>query len=454
MTSTQAFDCAIIGGGAAGTLLAIRLLQGAAAGMRIAMIEPGTPGRGVAYGSDNPAHVLNVHAGGMSALAEQPDDFVNFLRQRDGDAQATSFVSRCDYAAYLAQRLSDARASTCGEFVHIRTIATRLAARQEGIELLLDDGTCLTAQQMALASGNQPRGCPFNASDAQRVLSAWDHPALESIGVDDAVVLTGSGLSMVDVVLGLQARGYRGAVTVVSRHGLLPLPHATKKQRLQIDLDALHALGVRKRMRYLRAIAARTNTQDMAWQDVMDALRHHVRELWHSLSEAEQRRFLRHAVRHWDVHRHRIPNDVAKQLHALRDAGGLRVIAGRVQAVRDEDHALAIDVAARNGEARTLQAQWLVNATGIETRAARFSNPLLQAMLQDGHARPGPHGWGIDTDDEGAVISADGTAQPCIAALGSLRLGNLWEATAVPDLRVDAEQLAARWLSARDSHTY
>ena len=76
MTSTQAFDFAIIGGGAAGTLLAVRLLQAAPAGMRIAMIESGEPGRGVAYGSDNPAHVLNVPAGGMSMFTERPDDFV------------------------------------------------------------------------------------------------------------------------------------------------------------------------------------------------------------------------------------------------------------------------------------------------------------------------------------------------------------------------------------------
>ena len=30
---------------------------------------------------------------------------------------------------------------------------------------------------------------------------------------------------------------------------------------------------------------------------------------------------------------------------------------------------------------------------------------------------------------------------------GSLRLGNLWETTAVPDLRVDAALLASRWLA-------
>ena len=112
---------------------------------------------------------------------------------------------------------------------------------------------------------------------------------------------------------------------------------------------------------------------------------------------------------------------------------------------------IVIELDARGGDAGTLQAQWLVNATGIETRAAHFPNPLLQAMLQAGHARPGPHGLGIDTDVAGEVVDATGSVQPRIAAIGSLRLGTLWETTAVPDLRVDAALLASRWLAAAAS---
>ena len=73
METEETFDFAIIGGGAAGVLLALRLLRDGAAGQTIALIEPGEPGRGVAYGTDDPAHVLNVGAGNMSADADTPD---------------------------------------------------------------------------------------------------------------------------------------------------------------------------------------------------------------------------------------------------------------------------------------------------------------------------------------------------------------------------------------------
>ena len=94
-----------------------------------------------------------------------------------------------------------------------------------------------------------------------------------------------------------------------------------------------------------------------------------------------------------------------------------------------------------------MNAAWLVNATGIETRAAHYPNPMLRALLEDGVARPGPLGLGIDTDAHAGVINAQGMAQANLTAIGSLRLGNLWETTAVPDLRLDAQRLAQRWIS-------
>ena len=73
---------------------------------------------------------------------------------------------------------------------------------------------------------------------------------------------------------------------------------------------------------------------------------------------------------------------------------------------------------------------------------------VLRQLLADGLARPGPHGLGFDCAADGALLAADGRAQPWLCAIGSLRLGNLWESTAIPDLRVDAAMLAPRLLAA------
>ena len=60
----------------------------------------------------------------------------------------------------------------------------------------------------------------------------------------------------------------------------------------------------------------------------------------------------------------------------------------------------------------------------------------------DGLCRPGPLGIGIATDPDGGVLTASGRAGG-LHALGSLRRGDLWETTAIPEIRAQAFDLAA-----------
>ncbi|MDO5609800.1 MAG: FAD/NAD(P)-binding protein [Pseudomonadota bacterium] len=447
MGNKETFDIAIIGGGAAGVLLALRLLRAGRSGQRIALIEPGQPGRGVAYGTDDPAHVLNVPAGNMSADADNPDDFIEFLRARDGQADPTSYRPRRDYADYLHARLAQAVAASAVQFRHISQQATRLQRDGQSCSIELGDGEKITTQKTVLATGNHPRMFAADTNHA-RIISAWDADALTRIGLDDEIVILGSGLSMVDVVLSLDARGHRGTVSVVSRHGLLPLAHPAHKQKLDFDSHALQAMPLGQRLSVLRKTAATAAADGIGWQALMDALRHHVRELWQSLDGRDQQRFLRHAVRLWDVHRHRIAPAVAAQLQARIDAGRLQVRAARVLETHSTDSAITLRLQPRHqDQSCTLQADWLVNATGIETRTSGFDDPLLCRLMADGLARPGPHDLGFDCTADATVLDGNGKPQPWLAAIGSLRLGNLWESTAIPDLRLDAAALARRLLN-------
>lgn len=449
METADIFDIAIIGGGAAGVLLALRLLRDGRSAQRVALIEPGEPGRGVAYGTDDPAHVLNVPAGNMSADADTPGDFVDFLRERDGDADPAAYRPRCDYAAYLRARLTEAIATSAVRFRHVKQQATRLQRDGDTCIVDLRDGEKITTRNIVLATGNHPR--EFSAeTDHARIVSAWDATALSRIGLGDDIAILGSGLSMVDVLLSLDARGHRGKVSVVSRHGLLPLAHPPQKQQLNFDTHALETMSLRQRMKLLRKTAADAAREGIGWQALMDALRHHVRELWQSLDTRDQQRFLRHAVRYWDVHRHRIAPSIATQLQARIDAGRLNVIAARVIETRATNSEVTLKLQPhRQHQHNTLKANWLVNATGIETRTSGFDDALLCGLMADGLARPGPHDLGFDCDADARVLDVNGDPQPWLAAIGSLRLGNLWESTAIPDLRVDAATLAKRLLDER-----
>ena len=74
---------AIIGGGFSGTLAAVNLVRLSKIPLRIFLINHGYPlGRGVAYGTKRPEHLLNVAARNMSALADDPNHFVEWLGTR------------------------------------------------------------------------------------------------------------------------------------------------------------------------------------------------------------------------------------------------------------------------------------------------------------------------------------------------------------------------------------
>jgi uncharacterized NAD(P)/FAD-binding protein YdhS len=72
----------IVGAGFCGALTAVNLLRQNSRGtVRIILVDRGTrPGRGLAYGTWDDNFLLNVPAGNMSALADDPDHFVGFAR--------------------------------------------------------------------------------------------------------------------------------------------------------------------------------------------------------------------------------------------------------------------------------------------------------------------------------------------------------------------------------------
>lgn len=450
------YDIAIVGGGAAGTLAAIHLLRHAGTPLRIALFEPGPrPGEGVAYATTRDEHLLNVPSGRMSALPDHADDFVEWLSSRPGhagtgrEALARTYAPRREYAAYLGERLQRAREAATA-VLEVLPLRIGSLQREGGGWILVAGGTRTRATRVLLATGNAPRPLPLRGSGAlaqPRLVEAWDHAGVAAIGAEADVCIVGTGLSMVDVLLTLSANGHRGNIHLLSRHALLPLAHAPVHQvDEQLDVDALHPLGVRARLRSLRRQARDAATRGLPWQAVMERLRPHVAALWQSLTLDEQRRFLRHAARHWDSHRHRVAPAVHARLQELRDSGRLQVHRARL------DMAVAgqrcVQLTAHTGDRRTvvLDIDHVVNATGVELRVQAMRSPLLVQLLGDGHARPGAHGIGVDTDPEGRLRDADGRAQDHLRAIGSLRIGEAWESIAVPELRLQAEAVARDWL--------
>lgn len=445
------FDVAIIGGGAAGVLAAIGLLRGARSALRILILEPSLPlARGVAYATPYPEHLLNVPAGKMGGFPDQVEDFLDYLIQVQAfagierDALAASFVPRSHYADYLRHRLQQA----------VDVSAARLEIRAERVQALEPDGAdfvlsvasgqSVRARRVVLATGNALRPLPARGAgslqDGKRV-EAWDVAAVRGIASTADVAIVGSGLSMADTVMSLQAGGHRGRIHVLSRHALLPLPHA-KGPLADYDPAPLLAMNLRQRMHALRCHAREAAERGIPWQNVMERIRPMGQALWQTLSLDDQRRFLRHVVRYWDVHRHRIAAPVHAQLVELQQQGRLVLHRGRLETAFAEGACVQLTAFDKQRQPFQLDVQCVINATGVEMRAQAMRNPLLQQLLGSGIARPGPHGIGLDSAPDGSLIDADGKIEPRVQVLGSLRIGRLWESLAIPELRGQAALLA------------
>lgn len=444
------FDVAIIGGGAAGTLVAIHLLNASRAPIRIAIIEPRPGlGQGAAYSTDYPEHLLNVVASRMSAFDSDPGHFVRFLaapgdneaRPDSEAAIAASFAQRRDFGRYLratleAQPSFDRLCWLQDEAIDIE--------RGDAYSIKLRHGDAIYAKAVVLAIGNFARPIPLPASAIKgepAIGNAWDYRTVHRIDPDADVCIVGSGLSMVDAVVSLAANRHRGRVAVISRHGLLPLAHAAPGER-DGDVDDLLALGVRERFRLIRQRATAAQRAGQPWQWTMDRLRPHVRSLWQSLEAAEQRRFLRHALRFWDIHRHRIAPSVASSIERMRASGQLEVCAGRLVSIIGDGGGSRVRFRPR-GESleREIRADHVINGTGVETSIARMENPLVVSLIERGLISPGPHGIGIATDDAGAVRASDGSIAGDLLTLGAPRIGRLWESIAIPELRGQAQRI-------------
>jgi hypothetical protein len=320
---------------------------------------------------------------------------------------------------------------------------TGVAAADDRLAVSIDgDGTALAADHLLLATGNRVARPAWAPDDPRLIADPWRPGALGGIGPEDPVTIVGSGLTAIDVVLSLAEHGHRGPVVLVSSHGLLPAVHARGVLPGRPPSIAPGDPGsdrVRSLVRAMRVAAREADD----WRQVVDGMRPVTVPLWRGLDHGERRRALRRLDRRWDTHRHRMAPEIADRLDALRAAGRLSIRRGRVTTIRPAPHALLVTIA-HGGERATTSAGAVVLCTGPSPDPR--VDPLLATLIADGTARRHPLGIGLDVEPDGVLRRADGRPWPAVRALGSLRKGAEWEATAVPELRLHAREAAAALL--------
>ena len=459
MMSERATVVAMIGGGASGTLAAVYLLREAAAArvpLRIAIIDRnGRHGLGQAYATSNAAHLLNSRADRMSAVAGDAGHLARWAAARG--IEHDGFLPRSAFGRYLSELLADAERSA-GPTAAVSRITSDVVALTRGglrrpVRLHLAADGRIDADIAVLATGNRPPAAPCPVPDTPRYVGDPWHPgALDGIADGSPVAVLGTGLTMLDVAISVTGAHRRTVVHAVSRHALLPREHrcppgvtgGRKPVAFGPGTLACGPVGLSGLIRNVRAAAADAPGD---WQSVVDSLRPHTAGLWQSLTPADKRLFLRSIARYWEVHRHRMPPATARRIGELRSTRRLSLHRGRVVAVTEAPDGLRVRIEQGDRTAE-IAVGWLINATGPAADITSTPDPLLRGLLDGGLATPDPLRLGLQADAGGALLDVSGRPSGTLFTLGPPLRGQLYETTAVPEIRDQAAALATRLIAA------
>lgn len=379
----------IIGAGFSGTMCAIQLMKQATSSLIINLIEKKDVARGQAYADIIPDLILNVRADQMGAFPEDVGHFYKWLQDNQSPAAPTDFISRKIYGDYINELLSNTIEETKA-LVKVNIIKDQVIdINPDKKEIFFQDQSPLQVDQIVLALGLESP-TQFNFSNLK--------------DSDGPVTIIGTGLSMIDVITYLASINYQGKITAVSRRG--KIPHSHKFYEASVPRPVYDFSKDRTLKHVLHVV--KKNLQTFEWRLVIDGLRPHTQLLWANWSIRERGQFLRYLRALWDTHRHRISPLHQQMLENLKQSGKLEIVATHYQ-----NYSPATST--------------VINCYGLSLT----TNKLAQKLIQRNVVAEDTFQLGLESQLE------------WLHTIGPLKRGQLWESTAVPELRVQARDLAS-----------
>jgi uncharacterized NAD(P)/FAD-binding protein YdhS len=435
----------IIGGGASGVLFAYQLLRLGRSAFRVTLIEQRPEvGRGLAYHTGNPDHLLNVRAANMSARPEDPDHFWRWLSANDSNRceDRYCFVPRRVYGDYIASLIRPllSRGDDADGLRILNGECISITENSGGVVAELASGAQLAGDVAILATGHDSRKAP-----AACYADPWAPPSAAGIEKNAAVLILGTGLTMVDYVLSLLREGHRGPIVAMSRRGLLPKPHR-RVPPLRID-EAEVPFGATTSLllRWFRQRIDAHRAQGGNWRSVVDGIRPFTQRLWRELPIDSQRRFLEHARAWWDVHRHRMAPEVEARITKALADHRLTLMAAKIVEVSPNSTGARVRYRSRGrAEIDTLYVGAVIDCTGIVKDPGATGNPVVRSLFDQGLARADPLQIGLEVVPNCAIVNRNGLPSRRLFAIGPLTRAAFWEIIAIPDIRSQCVELAER----------
>ncbi|HWU06611.1 MAG TPA: FAD/NAD(P)-binding protein [Streptomyces sp.] len=471
----------VVGAGLAGTATAIRMLHFARRPLEIILLErrPDYRSAGVAYHRDgNPwDHVFNIQAGRMSVFREDVLDFVRWANE-EADRRdwphpwaAQRFTEqgpapRRIFQDYLGDRLAEARREACSGAVLVEADGEALDVDvcdrgfevtvgrlvTNGLEDLrpgpLPDTTVLTADHVVLATGLEYKEPLFAAGAAghpafvRNPYSASGINKLSELPPDATVAIVGSALSAYDSAGLLLRNGHTGRIHLISRSGTIFRTYPSTHEHGVLRLPRPDTLlePYRDREEFLARVRAEWRTAcstvreehpDVApvivSERVSKAWEPYLPEIIERIPTAELRCLLdEFATTLAALRVGAVAHTMTVIERAMRPQdGSLDLVVGKVQAITPtQSGRLLVSVTARQ-RGHSIEADLVVSNFGRESEYTKVGQPLWRNLLHKGIAVPHKRtGRGLEVDECGTLLDADGRPAGPISTVGVLREGD------------------------------
>ena len=261
----------------------------------------------------------------------------------------------------------------------------------------------------------------LSMTSRRTVEKLWDensHQFHEQKFSNETMCLIGSGLTAVDVIVGLKKKNFEGKIFVISRRGNFPKKHFAQ---IQANPNFISASDAKSGMLFLclkiRNFLRQNPQFDL--RHVVDSIRPITTSLWQNFDQKNKKLFLRLSP-YWNIFRHRAPISSVQLIEQMIERGQIEICKKGVKKISEENGKILVET-----KEEKIVCDLVVNCLGFEFKAEKY--PLFAQMLAANLLKK-----------DLLLVESN---HPQIHLLGGLNIGRDFECTSVPDLRVTVENL-------------